>query len=237
MERSIRLVVHGASGRMGQRLLRLAAMDPRLQLVAAVTRKPSQRVIDGLPWFAAGELHGLPAFDAMVDFSLPAALDAAIAICDERRAALVSGTTGLDADQQAHLQAAGTRIPLLWAANFSLGVAMLRRLCAVAAAGLPDWDCDVLEQHHAHKRDAPSGTALALGEVLAAAGMQPRYTSLRAGDIVGEHTVQLTAAGERIELVHRANDRDVFVRGALQAAGWLVGRDPGLYGIDDLLQH
>src|SRR5690606_3646459 len=103
-------------------------------------------------------------------------------------------------------------------ANFSLGVAVLAELVERAAASLPDWDCDVLETHHVHKRDSPSGTALALGERAAAAGARARYASLRAGDVVGEHTVQFTGLGERLELIHRATDRDVFARGALHAA-------------------
>lgn len=235
MEQPIRIVVHGASGRMGQALLRLAAGDARLQPAAAVTRKPAQRVVDGLPWFAAGEMHGLPAFDVLVDFSQPEALDAVLAECAGRGAALVSGTTGLDETQRHRLSAAASRIPVLWAANFSLGVAMLRRLATLAAAGLAGWDCDIIEQHHAHKRDAPSGTALMLGGAVEAAGTTPRYASVRAGDIVGEHTVQFAAAGERLELVHRATDRDVFARGALHAARWLAGRAPGSYAIDDVL--
>lgn len=235
MDEPIRIVVHGASGRMGQALLRLATDAPRLRAVAAVSRRPPHRVIDGLPWFAAGEMHGLPDFDVMLDFSLPQAFDGALAACQARAAALVSGTTGLDGGQQARLQAAGERSAVLWAANFSLGVAMLRRLAAQAAAALPGWDCDIIEQHHVHKRDAPSGTALALGAAVQSAGAAPRYASIRAGDIVGEHSVQFAAPGERIELVHRAGDRDVFARGALHAATWLAGRPAGVYTIDDML--
>ena len=235
MEPGQRIVVHGAAGRMGQALLRLAADEPRLEVVAAVTRRPPQRVIDGVPWFAASEVQALPAFDVAVDFSLPQAFDAMLEACAARGAALVSGTTGLSPGQQGALDAAAGGIPLLWAANFSLGVAMLRRLAGVAASGLRGWDCDIIEQHHAGKRDAPSGTALALAQALQTVGAQPRHASVRAGDIVGEHTVQFTAAGERLELVHRASDRAVFAAGALHAARWLAGRPPGRYSIDDVL--
>lgn len=231
----VRIVVHGASGRMGGALLALAADAQDVAVIGAVARKPSQRVVDGLPWFAASELHGLPDFDVAVDFSLPPAFDRLLAECIERGRALVSGTTGLDDAQRARLQAAASKLPVLWASNFSLGVAMLRRLSAMAASSLPGWDCDILEQHHVHKQDAPSGTALSLGRAIEAAGGVPRYASIRAGDIVGEHTVQFAAAGERIELVHRACDRAIFARGALRAAAWLAGRAPGLYGIDDML--
>ncbi len=231
----LRLVIHGASGRMGQSLLRLAAELPQVQVVAAVQRKVGQRVVEGVPFFAASELHGVPAFDVAVDFSLPEAFDAVLALCVERGAGFVSGTTGLSDAQRAALEAASARIPVLWAANFSLGVAVLDELVERAAAALPGWDCDIVESHHARKLDAPSGTALALGAAAARGGAQPRYASIRAGDIVGEHLVQFTAAGERLELVHRAGNRDIFARGALHAATRLHGRTAGAWRLRDLL--
>lgn len=231
----VQLLIHGASGRMGQALLRLAAELPRVQVAAAVQRKVGQRVVDGVPYFAATELHGVPAFDVAVDFSLPEAFDAVLSLCVERGAGLVCGTTGLSDAQRAALEAAAARIPLLWAANFSLGVAVLEELVERAAAALPGWDCDVVESHHVHKKDAPSGTALALGAAAGRGGAQPRYASIRAGDIVGEHLVQFTAAGERLELAHRATSRDIFARGALHAAARLQGRPAGAYRLRDLL--
>jgi len=233
-----RLLIHGASGRMGQALLRLAADDGNVQVVAAITRgAPAQRVVDGIAYFAAAESAGTPAFDVAIDFSLPAGLDAILALCVERRAALVSGTTGLSADQHAALAAATAHIPLLWASNFSLGVAVLTNLVERAAALLPGWDCDIVESHHRHKRDAPSGTALTLGAAVEYGGSAPRYASLRAGDIIGEHCVQFTGAGERLELVHRATHRDIFARGALHAANCLAGRAPGQYRVHELLSE
>ncbi|MBA3485640.1 MAG: 4-hydroxy-tetrahydrodipicolinate reductase [Lysobacter sp.] len=232
----IRLLIHGASGRMGQALLRLAPQRERLQVVAAVTgTRPPQRVLDGVPYFAARELHGVPEFDVAIDFSLPIGLDAILALCLEREAALVSGTTGMDAARRTALERASGRIAVLSAANFSLGVAVLSELVERAAAALPGWDCDIVEMHHVHKKDAPSGTALALGESAGQGGATPRYASLRAGDIVGEHTAQFATSGERIELVHRATNRDIFARGALHAAAGLAGRPPGLYSLRDLL--
>jgi 4-hydroxy-tetrahydrodipicolinate reductase len=231
----IRILAHGASGRMGQSLLRLANEQPRLAVVAAVSRKVAQRVVDGVPQFAADELHGVPAFDVAIDFSLPEGFDAVLTTCVDRGVALVSGTTGLSQAQTEALDDAATRIPVLWASNFSLGVAVLHDLVERAARVLPGWDCDIVEAHHTRKLDAPSGTALTLGAAVQAAGANPRYASLRAGDIVGEHLVQFTAAGERIELVHRATNRDIFARGALQAAAWLAGQGPGRYRIRDLL--
>lgn len=233
----LRLLIHGASGRMGQALLRLAAEQPQaVQVVAAVTRRsPAQRVVDGVPHFAASELGGAPAFDVAIDFSLPEGFDPVLALCVQRHVPLVSGTTGLDEQQQLALRSAAAQIPLLWASNFSLGVAVLTELVERAAAALPGWDCDVIEAHHVHKKDAPSGTAITLGEAAAASGANPHYASLRAGDIVGEHQVQFTGLGERIELIHRATNRDIFARGALHAAQRLHGRGAGLYRVRDLL--
>lgn len=236
MSSPVRILIHGASGRMGQALLRLASGRDDLQVVAAVSRsKPAQRVVDGLPYFALSELPGVPAFDVAIDFSLPAGLDAVLALCVERGVPLVSGTTGLDAPQQLALDAAASRIPVLLAANFSLGVTVLSDLVERAAKLLQAWDCDIVESHHKHKLDAPSGTALALGTRAEQGGAQPRYASLRAGDIVGEHTVQFTGPGERIELIHRATSRDVFAHGALHAAVWLAGQQPGRYRLRDML--
>ncbi len=236
MDAPIRLLIHGASGRMGQALLRLCAEAPeRFEVVGAVSRRPRQRVVDGVPQFAAAELNGVPAFDVAVDFSLPEAFDAILSACVARRSAFVSGTTGLYEAQRIALEEAARVVPTLWASNFSLGVAVLADAVARAARALPGWDCDIVEAHHAGKRDAPSGTALSLGEAAAVGGADPRYASLRAGDIVGEHTVQFTGAGERLEFIHRAMNRDVFARGALHAAAWLAGRAPGQYRMVDLL--
>lgn len=234
---SIRLLIHGASGRMGQALLRLAAEQPdRFQVVAAVTRRtPSPRVVEGVPHFAASELAGVPAFDVAIDFSLPDGFDPILALCVERGAALVSGTTGISEGQAAALSQAATRVPLVWATNFSLGVAVLAELVERAAMALPGWDVDVVESHHVHKKDAPSGTALTLGSAAGSAGAQVHYASVRAGDIVGEHTVQFTGLGERVELVHRATHRDVFARGALHVALKLADRPAGSYRVRDLL--
>ena len=233
----LRILIHGASGRMGQALSRLAAAEPgRWEVAAAVAgRDPAQRVVDGVPHFAAAELAGVPDFDAAIDFSLPEGFDPVLALCVARARPLVSGTTGLSPEQRGKLDAAAAAIPLLWASNFSVGVAVLNELVECAARALPGWDCDIVESHHVHKKDAPSGTALTLGESAQQGGAQPRYASLRAGDIVGEHLVQFAGQGERIELVHRATNRDIFARGALQAASGLAGRAPGAYTMRGLL--
>lgn len=216
---------------MGSALLRLAP-ELGLETVAAVARRPLADGCDALP---PARMDEAPAFDVAIDFSLPEAFDAVLALCVARGVPLVSGTTGLSEAQRAAVRSAASRIPVVWAANFSLGVAVLADLVERAAQLLDGWDCDIVEAHHVHKKDAPSGTALALGERALAGGAQPRYASLRAGDIVGEHTVQFATAGERVELVHRATNRDIFARGALHVARRVVGRPPGLYAVKDLL--
>jgi 4-hydroxy-tetrahydrodipicolinate reductase len=232
-----RVLIHGASGRMGSALLRLAAERGDLVVVAAVSARGAALAEAGaVPVLPASRLAEVPAFDVAVDFSLPEAFDPLLALCRERGAALVSGTTGLSGGQYSALDAAAARIAVLWAPNFSLGVAVLAELVRQAAAALPGWDADIVEAHHIHKKDAPSGTALHLGAAVEAGrGRAPHYASLRAGDIVGEHTVQLAGPGERLELVHRATNRDIFARGALEAALRMAGRGPGRVGLGALL--
>ncbi len=232
----VRLVIHGASGRMGQALVRLCAEAPALRLVAAVAGSEAPHIA-GVPGFAAGELASLPAFEACIDFSLPAGFDRVLDRCLAQGAAFVSGTTGLDSHQLARLDEAAARIPVLWAANFSLGVAVLQDLVRRAAAALPQWHRDIVETHHVHKKDAPSGTALALGEsIVEGGGAAPHYASLRAGDIVGDHTVMFVGNSERIELRHQAHSREIFVGGAVMAAKWVASQKKGVvYSMSDVL--
>lgn len=221
---------------MGRALLRLApAMGAHV--VVACSRSGADITEAGpVPVLPSRSLHEAPAFDVAVDFSLPEAFDPLLALCLARGCGLVSGTTGLSAGQQQALDAAASRLPVVWAANFSAGVAVLGALVQQAAAALPGWDADVVEAHHVHKKDAPSGTALFLGAaVQAGRGAAPHFASLRAGDIVGEHTVQFSGPGERLELVHRASDRDIFARGALRAALHLGRLGPGRHDLGQLL--
>lgn len=224
MDKPVKLLIHGASGRMGQALVRLALDHPTLTVAATSGRADIARM---------GEL---PDFDVAIDFSSPAGFDAVLALCLARGKPLLSGSTGLSTEQFKALSAAGAGIPVLWASNFSLGVAVLNRLVALAGKALPDWQLDIIETHHIHKKDAPSGTALSLGQTIeTASGHAPTYHSLRCGDVVGEHTVQFTGPGERLELVHRASNRDIFAQGALYAAEKLASQPAGMYRLDDLL--
>lgn len=262
MTQPIRLVINGASGRMGRALLALIREDGRFDLVSALVSKNS--VHNGAPVFP--ELPSLLRYshewdaitaDVVIDFSGLDGLAAALGFCAAHDAALVTGTTGIDATLQAKLDEASQRIPLLHATNFSLGVAVLKRLLREAAAALPDWDLEIIEAHHGRKEDAPSGTALTLGHAAADArgttlakdavyAREGRpgarrsgsigFAVVRGGDVVGEHTALLLGQGERVELSHRATDRSIFARGALEAAAWLTGRKPGSYDIDDMLK-
>lgn len=222
MSKKTRILIHGGTGRMGQSLLRLIPEYPDLELVAAPRRN---------------ELSSAPEFDVAIDFSLPEGITGITALCAECNAALVTGTTGLDENGLSALDALAMQVPVLWASNFSLGVAVLDQLVEQAAAMLrdADWQCDVIEQHHIHKKDAPSGTALTLGDAAARGGASASYSAIRAGDIVGEHTVQFAGLGERIELIHRATNRDIFARGALRCGRLIDGCAPGRYSVKDLL--
>lgn len=223
---------------MGRAVLRLAGERPELELVAAVSRSggPLEEAPEGLSILPVSRLDDAPDFDLAIDFSLPAAFRPLVAACRAKGAALVSGTTGLDEADRAALDEAAGLMPVLWAANFSVGVAVLHVLVRQAAAALPAWDADIVESHHVHKKDAPSGTALFLGEaVTQGRGAAPHYASLRCGDVVGEHHVQFAGPGERLELVHRATNRDIFARGALEAGVRLAGRGPGRYDFGELL--
>jgi 4-hydroxy-tetrahydrodipicolinate reductase len=192
-----------------------------------------------------------------VDFSLPQGIAEHADACLEQRVALLVGATGFDAATRGKLESAARTIPVLIAPNTSIGVAVMTHLLEVAARALgSDYEAEISEMHHRMKRDAPSGTALAWGEAIARArgadleqvavfdrhgsfgSRVPGsigFASLRAGDVVGEHTAVLAADGERVELTHRAQDRMVFARGAVAAAAWLLGRPAGLYGMQNVL--
>lgn len=259
----IRIAIHGADGRMGRSLVEQVRQEPGLKLVAALVDAGSR--VAGTPVVMPAVPGGLAYStrlaegvqpQVLVDFTSPDGFDQALVLCRERGIALVSGTTGLDPARLRMLADAAREIAILHAANFSLGISLLTRLLREAAAALPQWDLEILEAHHGRKQDAPSGTALALGEAAAAARGQrleavatppragitgPRvagsigFAVMRGGDVVGEHSAWLLAPGERIELTHRAGSRAIFARGALAAARWLAGRPAGHYQLEQVL--
>jgi 4-hydroxy-tetrahydrodipicolinate reductase len=263
------LAIFGITGRMGQSIVRALREESRpasaLCLSGALASSASaclgrDAAIEGAPTqvkITADPAVALESAAVAVDFSLPQCLAAHALACVEARVPLLVGTTGFDAASRALLESAARSIPILIAPNTSVGVAVLKQLVASATAALGSgYDVEISEAHHRTKRDAPSGTALALGEAAAEArgetldqvAVFDRHGTLaarkpgsigfavvRAGDIVGEHTVTFAAAGERIELTHRATDRITFARGALRAAEWLIGRPAALYGMQHVL--
>lgn len=263
----IKVAVLGAAGRMGQTILSLLAETSDLRLVGAVT-EPGDRALGR----DAGEHAGLNALNVpltddrkqalhgaqvAIDFTLPAALEANLNACQETGTALVIGTTGLTDRHLAMLDRVAHELPLVYGRNMSVGVNVFMELVERATRALgDDYDVEILEAHHRNKTDAPSGTALALGERVAAAKGRkladlavrsrdgqtgPRvpgtvgFSVIRGGNIVGDHTVSFISSEERLEFKHIAQDRKTFARGALRAARWVCGRAPGLYSMADVL--
>lgn len=259
-----RIALVGAGGRMGRSIVENLGDFPHLDLGAALVAAGSPEEGAVLGKSADGDVVGssdleaaLQGCDLVIDFSGPAGCVAAAEAAAARGLPFVSGTTGLGPEDVARLRALSERTAVLLAANFSVGVTVLEQLVELAArAAGEDFDVEVFEAHHRRKVDAPSGTALALGRAAARGrevaleevGRFERYgqtgartdaeigfSVVRGGDIVGEHTVFLCGAGERLELTHRATDRGIFARGALRAAGWMVGREPGWYAMRNVL--
>lgn len=241
----MKIAIVGAAGRMGKMLTALAGADPALEVVAKVD------VADGYDktWPAGTE--------AVIDFSFHSAVPAFIAKAADEGIAYVIGTTGLSADEQGAVNAAAQRIPVVQSGNYSLGVNLLLNLVETAAKVLgPGYDIEVVEMHHRHKKDAPSGTALMLAKAAAAGrgvdfdkaaiygrkgitGERPEgeiaVHALRGGSVVGDHTVMFAGDVERVEITHKAQSREAFAAGALKAAIWATGQKPGAYTMRDVL--
>ncbi len=260
----MKVALHGATGRMGQALVRLIAAASDLELVGAACAitdpMAGQDVglisgVGNLGVAASPDVTGaLLGADVVIDFSSPVAVPALLQAAARSGTAVVSGTTGLDAAVQAQLARAAETLPVLWAPNTSLGVQVLAELVEQAIARLgADFDVEIVEVHHRKKVDSPSGTAKRLAE--AAKASRPSLTELhgrdgivgartddemaviglRGGDVIGDHTVHLLGPGERLELTHRASSREVFAHGALRAARFLVGKPAGrLYTVADI---
>jgi 4-hydroxy-tetrahydrodipicolinate reductase len=260
------VALHGAAGRMGRTVMKLVHEAADLSLIAAVDGPDSPELGRD-----AGQLAGLPELgvrvtdriesvleaDVVVDFSLPRALPRLFDALQSKRVPLVLATTGLDAALQARLSELARVQPVVAAGNYSTGVAVLYHLAERASALLPEFDIEIVEMHHRHKVDAPSGTALGLldaaargrgqedGRELAVYGRQGHtgarsareigVMSLRGGEVIGDHTLLLAGHGERIELTHRAGDRELFAHGALRAARWVADKPPGRYGMAQVL--
>ena len=256
------MAVFGITGRMGQSLLEALRGSGEHALCGAIVAGTSPYL--GQDAALSGAPVGVPILadigtalkeaEVALDFSVAAVVAGHARRCAVAGVPLLVGATGLDEATHEALRKAAVRIPVLVAPNTSVGVGVLAHLAAVAAAALPgEFDIEIFEAHHRDKRDAPSGTALRLGEAVAGArgttlaeaavtdraGVRRQgsigLSSSRGGDIVGEHTVTYAGLGERLELTHRATDRRIFARGALRGAAWLVGRPPGLYSMQQVL--
>ncbi len=263
----MRIAVLGAGGRMGQALTRVLAETPGCVIAGGIEAKSSPNIGRDI-----GEVAGLkpvgivitddplPVFaqvDGVLDFTVPASTIAFAALTAQARLIHVIGTTGFSAADETKIEAAARHATIVKAGNMSMGVTLLAALTGRVAATLgPEFDIEILEMHHRHKRDAPSGTSLLLGRAAAegravsldARGVRSRdgdtgprregdigFAALRGGDVVGEHRVIFAGPGERIELAHIATDRGIFARGAVKAALWARGKEPGLYSMQDVL--
>ena len=263
----IRVAVAGSGGRMGRTLVQAVAQAEGLELCQA-TERPESPLL-GLD---AGELAGVgnlgvvikpaldvsqDACDVLIDFTAPTAALNHLALCQQAGWSLVLGTTGFDEAARASIAAASRDIGIVFAPNMSVGVNLCFKLLDITARVLgEEVDIEIIEAHHRHKVDAPSGTALRMGEVIASAlgrdlaevavygrqgqtGPRPRqalgFATIRAGDVVGEHSVWFAAEGERVEITHKASSRLTFAQGAVRAARWLAGRGSGLFDMQDIL--
>jgi 4-hydroxy-tetrahydrodipicolinate reductase len=263
-----RIAVMGAAGRMGKILIEAVQQTAGAAGLTAAVDRPDSSLVGA----DAGELAGIgrigvplsgdlgrviDEFDVLIDFTQPSVTLKNLEICRRAGKAMVIGTTGLSPEEKQQLAAAARDVPLVFAANFSVGVNLCLKLLDSAARVLGDEvDIEIIEAHHRHKVDAPSGTALRMGEVIAEAlgrdlrevavygregqtGARERQTigfaTLRGGDIVGDHTVLFAADGERVEITHKASSRMTFAKGAVRAALWLEGREAGLYDMQDVL--
>lgn len=263
----IKLAITGASGRMAKNLIAAIKDNPKVQLGAAIEH--SQSAFLGLD---AGEVSGtgksgviitdniqnvLSDFDVLIDFTRPEGSLTYLKYCETHHKKIVIGTTGFSDDEKQLIQKASQSIPIVFAANYSVGVNVLLKLLEKTAAIMGDYtDIEIIEAHHKHKVDAPSGTALAMGESIAKAlnwnladhavyaregytGERKEntigFSTIRAGDIVGEHTALFADTGERIEISHKASSRMTFANGAVRAAIWLTDQPNGLYNMQDVL--
>ncbi len=263
----INVAVFGVSGRMGHCLVRAIRESGDFTLTGALASPTSAAIGRDAGEIAqtgpvaveitADRSRALAGAAVAIDFTLPEATGDNLAAAAARHVPIIIGTTGLDAARHALIRRASEKLPVLVAPNMSLAVNLLFDLVGSAAAALPaEYDIEILDAHHRHKVDAPSGTALRMGEIaagardstLAAVGVYGRFgksvsrppgaigfSSVRAGDIVGEHHVIFSGAGETLEFVHRATDRMTYAHGALTAARWIIGQPPGLYGMADVL--
>ncbi|OUT57414.1 MAG: 4-hydroxy-tetrahydrodipicolinate reductase [Rhodopirellula sp. TMED11] len=266
MSESLKIAVHGAAGRMGRRVVALASADPSIDVMGAIENDQSALLGQDAGDLAAVETLGVPVSskwpneaDVVIDFSLPEAIDRCIEKCVAYKTALVVATTGMTDLQVERLQNAANTIPVVWAPSMSLAVNLSMKLSQQITEKLVNvpggLDVEIIERHHRYKADAPSGTALKFGDMIADklgddtihvhgreghTGQRKRneigYHAVRVGDNPGEHTIVFGMLGERIELNVAASNRDCYAAGAIAAAKWLIGRPAGMYDMFDVLE-
>lgn len=264
----IKVAIHGAGGRMGHALIEAAARHPEIKLTAAIERSDSDLIgsdagsiagVGELGVKVSADLNAvLDQFDVLIDFTRPAASLAALDLCAAGKKKAVIGTTGFSEDEKKQILSAADKTAVVFAPNMSVGVNLCFKLLDIAARVLGDEvDVEIIEAHHRLKVDAPSGTALRMGEIVADAlgrnlqndavygrqghtGARDRQTigfsTVRGGDIVGEHTVMFAGLGERVEIVHKSNSRMTYANGAMRASIWLMQQANGLYDMRDVLE-
>lgn len=254
----MKITVCGAAGRMGQCILELAKIDEAVQVCSAIEYDGSSAIGSGTPAIipVSSIEEALPGTDVLIDFTNPDSALKNLEFAKKHKIPVVLGTTGFIAEQKEKIAEAAKEIPLVFSPNMSVGVNILFKLVKEVATLIPDYDIEIIELHHNKKKDAPSGTAAQLADIAATAigkninevGVYGRKTvmgerkkdeigimSMRGGDIVGEHTVYFAGIGERLELTHRAQSRNTLGAGAIRAAKWLMGKEPGLYDMQDVL--
>ncbi len=263
----VRVGINGAGGRMGKTLIQACVDHPDTQLGAAFEISSSNAVGQDAGVCAGMESLGVSInselanhtndFDVLIDFTIPECTMQSLEVCEQHGKSMIIGTTGLDDSQKLKLQQASKNISIVFAPNMSVGVNLCLKLLQTAAKTLGDeYDVEIIEAHHKHKVDAPSGTALRMGEVVAESlgrnlkdcavygreghtGERDQKTigfeTIRAGDIVGDHTVMFAGTGERVEITHKASSRMTFAQGAMRAASWLSSKSNGLYDMQDVL--
>jgi 4-hydroxy-tetrahydrodipicolinate reductase len=259
-----KVAIHGAAGRMGQRLIALGSVDDELQIVAALDAPHHPKLGEDAGLLARVRSIGVPLsseirqpVDVVIDFSVPAGAMSILKTCVAKKIPLVLATTGFTAEEQNLVQEAAKKIPLLWSPSMSMTVNLAMRLSEIAGRALAEHpsgaDVEIIERHHRFKEDAPSGTALKFGELIANAmgidkhqhgregrpGQRPHneigYHAVRTGDNPGEHTIIFGLLGETLELTVRASNRDCYAHGALTAAKFLAGKPIGIYSMNDVL--
>jgi 4-hydroxy-tetrahydrodipicolinate reductase len=254
----MKLAICGAAGRMGESIIAIAKEDSEIQISGALEFESSKAIGTGSPIISSvTDLEKiLKNTDALIDFTNPESALKNLDLAVKQKVPVVIGTTGFSEEQKKKIYEASKIIPIIFSPNMSVGVNILFKLVEEAAKKISDYDIEIVELHHNKKKDSPSGTAAKLAEVAAYSigkdikdvGIYGRHSansarkkdeigvlSVRAGDIVGDHTVYFVGPGERLELTHRAHSRDTFAAGAVRAAKWVAGKKPGLYDMSDVL--